>query len=168
LKYKFDWFFPLPSSANMSYLEVGVSICVGISTLAGFFFIKQRPRTTGEKLPAKQRRLVLLEAAGDLAKAKIAVQDADIPKPRSGEVLIKMASAPVNPSDFASWMQKAGDDPVVMGNEGAGTVIASGGGVVAGSMVGKKSWLSRWPKLPTILLRERDDKCLASRPNDAR
>jgi NADPH:quinone reductase-like Zn-dependent oxidoreductase len=122
----------------MSYLEVGVSICVGISTLAGFFFIKQRPRTTGEKLPAKQRRLVLLEAAGDLAKAKIAIQDADIPKPRSGEVLIKMASAPVNPSDFASWMQKAGDDPVVMGNEGAGTVIASGGGVVAGSMVGKK------------------------------
>ena len=47
---------------------------------------------------------------------------------------------PVNPSDYGKWKGKPGPPPkpVAMGLEGSGTVVASGGGVMAGSMVGKR------------------------------
>ena len=59
---------------------------------------------------------------------------------RSGEVLVKVVAAPVNPSDYGKWKGKPGPPPkpVAMGLEGSGTVVASGGGVMAGSMVGKR------------------------------
>jgi NADPH:quinone reductase-like Zn-dependent oxidoreductase len=49
-----------------------------------------------------------------------------------------MAAAPVNPSDFGSWMRPGAGYPKCVGNEGAGTVVAYGGGFLAWRLVGKK------------------------------
>jgi NADPH:quinone reductase-like Zn-dependent oxidoreductase len=58
---------------------------------------------------------------------------------QSGEVLVKMSAAPVNPSDYGSWMRgMPGDLPKGIGNEGSGVVVASGGGMIANGLVGKK------------------------------
>jgi NADPH:quinone reductase len=54
-----------------------------------------------------------------------------LPKLRKGEVLVKMAFAPINPSDLAFLTGNYGlkkPFPVVPGLEGSGTVVASGGG----------------------------------------
>ena len=71
-----------------------------------------------------------------------------MPIPRSGEVLIKVTAAPVNPSDYGEWSNVSADDqknfePRAIGKEGSGVVVASGGGVygtyanyVVGSNVG--------------------------------
>eukprot|EP00293_Proteomonas_sulcata_P000827 CAMPEP_0184326000 /NCGR_PEP_ID=MMETSP1049-20130417/142327_1 /TAXON_ID=77928 /ORGANISM="Proteomonas sulcata, Strain CCMP704" /LENGTH=307 /DNA_ID=CAMNT_0026648169 /DNA_START=3442 /DNA_END=4365 /DNA_ORIENTATION=+ len=50
-----------------------------------------------------------------------------------------MSSAPVNPSDYGAWRQANPSQtfPMPIGNEGSGVVIGSGGGVYAGSLVGK-------------------------------
>ena len=55
-------------------------------------------------------------------------------------MLVKVVAAPVNPSDYGKGKGKPGPPPkpVAMGLEGSGTVVASGGGVMAGSMVGKR------------------------------
>ena len=91
-------------------------------------------------LPATMRRLVLTHGAMDFDGVTIAVEECPIPTPRSGEVLVKVVAAPVNPSDYGKWKGKPGPPPkpVAMGLEGSGTVVASGGGVMAGSMVGKR------------------------------
>jgi len=62
--------------------------------------------------------------------------------PQSGEVLIRVAAAPVNPSDYGKWKRELRPDeewtPVAIGNEGSGVVVASGGGWFANSLVDKK------------------------------
>lgn len=63
------------------------------------------------------------------------------PEPRKGEVIVKMAFAPVNPSDLAFLTGQYGIKkpyPVVPGLEGSGTVVASGGGVLANLWQGKR------------------------------
>jgi len=108
-------------------------------------------------VPAKMKRIVLVEAAEDLEKAKFEVQEFDVPVPKSGEVLVRVAAAPVNPSDYGSWKaSRAGvkptdeakdateegkDEPaakkeVFLGNEGCGIVVASGGGMKANGLLG--------------------------------
>jgi NADPH2:quinone reductase len=64
----------------------------------------------------------------------------DIPKPGKGQILIKMAYSPINPSDLAFLTGKYGIQkplPTVPGFEGSGTVIESGGGLYAGFLKGK-------------------------------
>jgi len=92
-----------------------------------------------KELPQKCKRIVLVEPNMDLKQARFEVQECDVPKPKSGQVLIKMSAAPVNPSDFGAWMANTPgvEYPKVIGNEGSGVVVSSGGGLVAGSMVGK-------------------------------
>ena len=57
--------------------------------------------------------------------------------PKPGEVLVKMSAAAVNPSDVGDLSQAARGLPVesklprVFGREGAGVVVASGGGLMA-------------------------------------
>lgn len=64
-----------------------------------------------------------------------------MPRPKKGEVLIKVAAAPVNPSDYGAWARPLREDdpwePCPIGNEGSGVVVASGGGMWANSMVGR-------------------------------
>ena len=71
-----------------------------------------------------------------------------MPKPRSGELLIKVAAAPINPSDYGVWRNSKPERcPLAIGNEGSGVVVASGGGsarIVAG--VGTKVGFVNLPK----------------------
>lgn len=70
-------------------------------------------------------RAVVLEAAG----SKPVVKEIPIPTPKSGEVLIKVDSAPINPSDIAflhGAYSSSKQFPTVPGFEGAGTVVESG------------------------------------------
>lgn len=56
-----------------------------------------------------------------------------MPVPQPGQVLIRMEAAPINPSDmaFLRGMYDGVQLPIIPGNEGSGTVIASGGGIMA-------------------------------------
>lgn len=85
------------------------------------------------------RRVVLVKPDADMAKAQLEIQEVDIPVPQSGEVLIKVTAAPVNPSDYGAWGRPGPDDfrPVAQGKEGSGVVVSSGGGLTANRMVGK-------------------------------
>ena len=81
------------------------------------------------------KMLVLVESNSDLNKAQIAVKEVDIPSPAPGQVLVRMCAAPVNPSDYGKWRSASPDSP--MGLEGAGVVVASGGGLAANRLVGR-------------------------------
>jgi NADPH:quinone reductase len=63
-----------------------------------------------------------------------------MPEPGPGEVLVKMAASPINPSDLI-LLSGANPNkrtlPCVPGFEGAGIVITSGGGKAAEDLVGK-------------------------------
>ena len=85
------------------------------------------------------RRLVLEapSATGAMADAKLSIEEVPIPTPASGEVLIKVAAAPLNPSVFGAW-KKAGTKPGPQGNEGSGVVVATGGGMTNWFRVGQK------------------------------
>ena len=73
-----------------------------------------------------------------------------VPRPAKGQVLIKVECAPINPSDtyFMAGMyglfnedEESGGKmkfPLAPGWEGAGTVIESGGGLMAWRLVGKR------------------------------
>lgn len=93
------------------------------------------------ELPSSIRRVMLAEPNEDITKAKIIVEEVPMPVPRSGEVLIKVSAAPVNPSDYGEWSNVVPGrefKPVAVGKEGSGIVVASGGGVYANSIVGCK------------------------------
>jgi len=69
-----------------------------------------------------------------------------IPKPASGQVLIKVECAVINPSDLYMMQgDYAGtfEYPLTPGAEGSGTVISSGGGIMAWSLVGKRVGFTR-------------------------
>ena len=65
------------------------------------------------------------------------------PQPRAGEVLVRVAVAGVNPSDWKSRRRggtTAGHDFVIPGQDGAGQIVAVGEGVDA-ARVGETVWL---------------------------
>ncbi len=64
-----------------------------------------------------------------------------VPRPRHGQVLVRIEAAPCNPSDLLFLQGLYGVDktlPAVPGWEGAGTVVAAGGGWLARRLVGKR------------------------------
>jgi len=68
------------------------------------------------------------------------LKEVPIPKPESGQLLVKIIAAPLNPSDLgfiASAYQSVKKLPTTPGFEGAGVVIESGGGIMGWAMVGK-------------------------------
>jgi len=97
------------------------------------------PKVLGP-LPAKMKRLLVVEPSDDLAKVVLEVREVDMPKPQAGQVLVKMAAAPMNPSDY-NFLRAKGNNveyPAEWGNEGSGTVVATGGGPLGVSLLGKK------------------------------
>lgn len=69
------------------------------------------------------------------------IQEIETPKLKKGEVLVKMAYAPLNPSDLAFLTGQYGIKkgyPIVPGLEGSGVVESSGGGFMANRLVGKR------------------------------
>lgn len=73
-------------------------------------------------------------------KGKLVLETVPVPRPGHGEILVKMAASPINPSDLA--LLKGGylsrDYPFTPGLEGSGTVLASGGGLLARFRKGKR------------------------------
>ena len=120
---------------------------IALASLILLYFLRSRPKA-GKNIPEKMKRLVVLETPdkfegfNDLKDFKVRVEQVPVPSPKPGEVLVKMVAAVVNPSDEKDVIQAAkgkGDPlPRVFGREGSGVVVASGGGFMAGGMMGKK------------------------------
>ena len=72
---------------------------------------------------------------------ELQVKMVPIPKPKPGQVLIRMEAAQVNPSDLSFIAGKYGikaDPPFKVGLEGSGVVVENGGGLLGWYMLGKR------------------------------
>ncbi len=82
------------------------------------------------------------------AGEKLTVESIDVPRPGPGEVLVKMAASPVNPSDLkligGGYLERS--YPFTPGLEGSGTVVASGGGLLPRLRMGKQVACTPDPK----------------------
>ena len=120
---------------------------IAVASCLFYFFLRSRPKM-GKNLPEKMKRLVVLETPdnfegfNDFKDFTVRVEQVPLPSPGPGEVLVKMVAAAVNPSDEGDLSEaakgKGGPLPRVFGREGSGVVVASGGGFMAGGMMGKK------------------------------
>lgn len=71
----------------------------------------------------------------------VTIGELPVPQPGVGEVLIRVAASPINPSDLAFLVGRYGFKkplPTVPGFEGSGTVVATGGGTMARFLSGKR------------------------------
>jgi NADPH:quinone reductase len=94
-------------------------------------------------IPAEMTALVADATATDEREAvsRLRVARVAVPQPGRGEVLVKMAASPCNPADLYYLVGRYGIDrplPATPGFEGSGTVVASGGGLLARWLVGKR------------------------------
>mmetsp|Transcript_1030 Transcript_1030/g.2513 ORF Transcript_1030/g.2513 Transcript_1030/m.2513 type:complete len:337 (-) Transcript_1030:3623-4633(-) len=72
---------------------------------------------------------------------EIVVENVPIPTPGPGEILVRMDSSPINPSDLAflgGAYPSPKPNPCIPGFEGSGTVVESGGSLYGWSLVGKR------------------------------
>ena len=72
---------------------------------------------------------------------KLIVKKIKTPVPGPGEVLVKIAAAPVNPSDLVRIHMAMNDqshEPFIPGLEGSGTVVAAGNGFLPALWLGKR------------------------------
>jgi NADPH:quinone reductase-like Zn-dependent oxidoreductase len=80
-------------------------------------------------------KAVFLEKQG----GPLIVREVDVPEPGPGEVLVKIAAAPVNPSDLARVRNMDTDlETFIPGLEGSGTVVAAGKGILPHLWLGKR------------------------------
>jgi NADPH:quinone reductase-like Zn-dependent oxidoreductase len=91
----------------------------------------------------KMRALLLDEYRENITDALngLKVGELPVPKPKKGQVLVRIRAAPCNPSDLLLLQGKYGTLkklPTVPGWEGAGEVVASGGGWLANWLNGKR------------------------------
>jgi NADPH:quinone reductase-like Zn-dependent oxidoreductase len=89
-----------------------------------------------DSIPDRMHALVLHEYREDIADAidSLKVEQRPVPTLKRGQVLVRIEAAPCNPSDLLLLQGKYGSLktlPAVPGWEGAGTVVASGGGPLA-------------------------------------
>ena len=122
-------------------------LALAVASLVLLYFLRSRPKA-GKNIPEKMKRLVVLETPdkfegfNDLKEFKVRVEQTPVPTPGPGEVLVKIVAAVVNPSDEGDLSQaakgKGGPLPRVFGREGSGVVVATGGGFMAGRLMGKK------------------------------
>lgn len=94
-------------------------------------------------VPSEMRALELLAYDEDLSRAvnNLRIIKKPTPHPGHGQVMIQIEAAPCNPSDILFIQGLYGINkrlPTVPGWEGAGTVVASGGGVYANWLKGKR------------------------------
>ena len=114
-----------------NYVLVGLFTLVVVA--AGFGFVYWFSRT-GDLGPRDGY-------VGDPAVNNLRVATKTTPRPGPGEVLVRIAAAPCNPSDITFMQGLYGVRkalPAVPGWEGAGTVVASGGGIHANRLKGRR------------------------------
>ncbi|CAK4242373.1 unnamed protein product [Aphanomyces euteiches] len=99
------------------------------------------------RVPRKMRALVQVKRIATLTRAELAtcfeLQIVDVPVPKSGQVLIKVESAAINPSNLSAlqglYASSASTPlPELLGTEGCGTVVAVGGGLWPWCISGKR------------------------------
>ena len=96
-----------------------------------------------EPIPAEAPALLIERYDADLTRAirSLRVTRRPVAQPGPGQVLIRIEAAPCNPSDLLFLQGLYGVSkplPTVPGWEGAGTVVASGGGWLGRRLVGKR------------------------------
>ncbi|WP_299124282.1 zinc-binding dehydrogenase [uncultured Winogradskyella sp.] len=77
----------------------------------------------------------------------LSIEQRPVPTLGRNEVLVKVAFAPINPSDLATLTGYYGfknPTPIVPGGEGSGEVIAAGPGVMASYFLGKRVACTGW------------------------
>src|SRR6478672_5164546 len=96
-----------------------------------------------DSIPTSMRAVVLEAYHANLEDAirSLKVVDRPVPTPRRGQVLVRIEATPCNPSDLLLLQGQYGTLkklPTIPGWEGAGTVVASGGGLFSRWLVGKR------------------------------
>ncbi|MDG4647309.1 zinc-binding dehydrogenase [Roseibacterium sp. SDUM158017] len=87
------------------------------------------------EIPQTMRALVV-PAPGAAPRVEIR----PVPRPGHGEVLVRIAASPINPSDMSTIAGEYGigwQFPLVPGLEGSGRVVADGGGLLARALRGR-------------------------------
>lgn len=77
----------------------------------------------------------------------LSIEQRPVPTPGRNEVLVKVAFAPINPSDLATLTGYYGfkdPTPIVPGGEGSGEVVSSGSGFMARYFLGKRVACTGW------------------------
>jgi NADPH2:quinone reductase len=78
----------------------------------------------------------------DEPNGKLAWREIPVPRPRAGQVLVRMAAAPINPSDIGqlTGSSYSGEHtyPFTLGLEGSGVVVAAGAGWLPRLLVGRR------------------------------
>jgi NADPH:quinone reductase-like Zn-dependent oxidoreductase len=95
------------------------------------------------KIPKEMRAVLLGEYRIGVRNAVEGLEVAcrAVPQPGGGDVLVRMEAAPVNQSDLLLLQGLYGVRktlPAIPGWEGAGTVVAAGGGILGRSLVGRR------------------------------
>jgi NADPH:quinone reductase-like Zn-dependent oxidoreductase len=86
-------------------------------------------------------RAVVLHAYDVGSYTSLTLEERPTPQPGKGEVLVRMAASPINPSDLASLQGLYGVKkplPMVPGIEGSGMVVRAGPGYLARRLLGKR------------------------------
>jgi len=100
-----------------------------------------------EVVPSVMNALRLHRPSPDgTALGELQVDVVSVPPLPPGHVLIKVAAAPINPSDVYRMMGSYGSDeerdalvyPTFLGFEGSGTVVATGGGFLPNLLIGSR------------------------------
>lgn len=86
------------------------------------------PTSNTAEIPAKMKKMVVVEGGDAVKDCKFEIQEVDVPQPGPNEFLVKVVAAAVNPSDYGGWTKA--EPQAAMGNEGAGIVVALGSGLV--------------------------------------
>ncbi len=89
-----------------------------------------------QDIPKMMKAVVLEKESG-----RLITQNVPVPSPGAGEVLIKIAAAPVNPSDLARIKGMIGNEEMntfIPGIEGSGTVVNAGKGLLPKLWMGKR------------------------------
>lgn len=87
------------------------------------------------EIPATMRALLLTAAD------RLELREQPVPRPGPGQMLVRMAASPVNPSDLMTIKGAYGIGaayPFVPGLEGSGTVVAAGSGLLGRAMMGRR------------------------------
>ena len=81
---------------------------------------------------------ITISSPGDLST--LSLQELPFTELKEGEILVRMEFSTINPSDIgqAKGYYPAGPPPLLLGMEGSGTVVKSGGSDLADSLVGKR------------------------------
>jgi len=86
-------------------------------------------------LPNEMRALMLT------GRDQLAIQMVPMPRPGPGQVLVRVAASPINPSDLMTVKGEYGIGrgfPLVPGLEGSGRVVATGPGMMGRFLMGKR------------------------------